>query len=174
MLREIKMGSSTNIADLILQNQAPILVLFYFDALVGPSPFTIHPSNHREALKADLLQNIASYMDVFRENDVFQVCLGNEKLNAVSLIFHIRSDWARGMQEVCMVTLLDVSCKNLLDLYGPSLYQFKDRLVHLEDGYMAFYLNNFSKLKTHPEIKDVSQKINTLLEEFYKNLPRGM
>ncbi len=167
------MGSSANIADLILKNRTPILVLFYFDALVGPSPFTVHPSNHRDALKADLLQNVASYMDVFRENDVFQVCYGNEKLNAVNLIFHIHSDWARGMQETCMLSLLDIGCKNLIDLYGPSLLEFKNQIVHLEDGYKAFYTKSFSKLKTHPEIEDVSQKINALLEELYKSLPGG-
>ncbi len=170
----MKMGSPADIADLILKKRTPIVGLFYFDALVGPNLFTVYPQNLHETLKADhLLQNIASFMDVFRENDVFQVCMANEKINAVNLIFHIHSDWARGMQEVCMVSLLDVGCKNLIDLYGHSFNQFKDQLIHLEDGYKAFYAHSFSKLKTHPEIEDVAKHINALLEEFYKSLPGG-
>ncbi len=168
------MGPPVNIKDLIIKNRGPILVLFYFDALVGPNLFTIYPQSLKETVKVDsLFQNIASYMDVFRENDVFQVCYGNERINAVNLIFHIHSDWARGMQEVCMVSLLEDGCKNLIELYGPKLSQFKDQLIHLEEGYKAFYVNSFSRLKTHPEIKDVSQEIDNLLKECYKNLPGG-
>ncbi len=170
----MKMGTSAGIADLILKNRAPILVLYYFDALIGPNYFAVYPQKYKETLKGDhILQNISSYMDVFRENDVFQVCYGNEKFNSVNLIFHIHSDWARGMQEICMISLLDVGCKNLIDPYGSLLFKFKDQLVNLEDGYKAFYVNSLSKLKTHPEIEDISKQIHAFLKEFYKSLPGG-
>ena len=160
------------IANLGLENHAPILVLSYFDALVGPIPFKIHPENLKDSLKTEILQNIAAHMDVHRENDIFQVCYGNENITALNLIFNIRSEWARGMREICMVSLLDVGCNNLIDTYKPSLTRFKALITQISEGFKGFYINNFSKLKIHPEIKDINQQINTIIEDFYGNLPK--
>ncbi|OLS14632.1 MAG: ADP-ribosylation factor-like 1 [Promethearchaeota archaeon CR_4] len=164
----------TSFTKLNLENRPPILILSYFDSLVGPNPFKFHPENLKESFKAEILQNIASHMDVHRENDLFQICYGNEKINAINLIFSIHSEWARGMREICMVTLVDVGCHNLIDTYRPYLMHFTKLINKIDNGFKGFYVNNVSKLKIHPEIRDINEKINNLIYDFYDSLPKVM
>src|SRR5271157_1753825 len=149
----------------------PVLMFSYFDSVIGPVPFIIIPEKGIYSKESELLQNVASHMDNHKENEIFEIYYGELNLNVLNLIFSVNSDWARGMRELVMCSILEEGNDHLFETYKSQLEFLRDLLIEIPVVYKALYINSFSKLQSFPEIMDIHQQLVELIKKFQVCIP---
>src|SRR5271157_6419553 len=117
----------------------PVLMFSYFDSVIGPVPFIIIPEKGIYSKESELLQNVASHMDNHKENEIFEIYYGELNLNVLNLIFSVNSDWARGMRELVMCSILEEGNDHLYDTYKSYLDFYRELFTEIPDAYKGFY-----------------------------------
>jgi small GTP-binding protein len=138
------------------------LILSYFDNVQGPVVFLRQP----EYLKIEDFATIPLLMNLYREGFFMHEYGGYKSAN---LIFEIPSKYARGGDEILMISLLDEADINP-ELARGSLIRFVDALRKIRDAYKGFYVNS-AKFTANPakfgEIQD-------LFASFASSIPAEM
>ncbi len=141
-----------------------IVAISYFHRKIGPLVFYSYPKN---SLDKDLSVKIANIMDQQFNEGFFTHSF--ENLKSMNYYFEIQSDWARGNNEMLMVSIvLDRQILPEIEEKSSDLcIEFSGRLQSNEEIYTAFYIND---LNYHENEKDLIIKNETLVKAWVKNL----
>ena len=136
-----------------------ILVLSYFDPIVGPRIFLKAP----ESVKDVDLDVIASMMDVY-EDKFFIHISGNIK--SASLIFEIPNLYSRGNRELFQISIvIDINSEINLNLARDLLEGFVNEFKKIEDVYKALYVDS----KKYDGATEKFEEVKNLFFNFYKS-----
>jgi hypothetical protein len=143
-----------------------IVALSYFHRKIGPIVFYAFP---KQELDDQLSARIANIMDQTVSEGFFTLTF-EDKLS-MNFYFEIHSDWARGNNEMVMVSLIfdhQISAEmeqNLMNLCA----EFCSKLQSNEEIYTAFYIsdiNNMEEEDKHLIIKN-NEIVKGLVKELY-------
>lgn len=138
-----------------------ILVLSHFDFQYGPQVILKAP----KSLDDEELENIPALMDLY-EKGFFTHMFG--KFKSANLIFEIPSKYARGTQELLLISyLIDVNSDINLNVTKELLKKFAAKLKDIKNVYKAFH-------KTSEEVSSAIKKfedVKGLFKEFYESFP---
>lgn len=138
-----------------------ILVLSHFDFQYGPQVILKAP----KSLDDEQLENIPALMDLY-EKGFFTHMFG--KFKSANFIFEIPSEYARGTQELLLISyLIDVNSDINLNVTKGLLEKFAAKLKDIKNVYKAFH-------KTSEDISTAIEKfedVRRLFKEFYESFP---
>ncbi|MFX0058764.1 MAG: hypothetical protein ACFE85_13090 [Candidatus Hodarchaeota archaeon] len=142
-----------------------IAALSYFHRKIGPIVFYSYPES---MLDEALSLRIANIMDQTVSEGFFTHSF--ESKNSMNYYFEIHSDWARGNQEMLMVSLIfnqqtppEIE-QNVLGL----LEEFSEKLQANEEIFTAFYINDINNFEDKD--KEIIHKNNSLIKLWVKEL----
>ena len=121
-----------------------IVALSYFHRKIGPIVFYAFP---KQELDDQLAARIANIMDQTVSEGFFTLTF-EDKLS-MNFYFEIHSDWARGNNEMVMVSLIfdhQISAEveqNLMNLCA----EFCSKLQSNEEVYTAFYISDINNME---------------------------
>ena len=142
-----------------------IVALSYFHRKIGPIVFYAFP---RQELDDQLSARIANIMDQTVSEGFFTLTF-EDKLS-MNFYFEIHSDWARGNNEMVMVSLIfdhQISAEveqNLMNLCA----EFCSKLQSNEEVYTAFYISDINNMEE--EDKNLIIKNNEVVKGLVKEL----
>lgn len=142
-----------------------IVALSYFHRKIGPIVFYAFP---KQELDDQLAARIANIMDQTVSEGFFTLTF-EDKLS-MNFYFEIHSDWARGNNEMVMVSLVfdhQISTEmeqNLMNLCAD----FCSKLQSNEEIYTAFYISDINNMEE--EEKNLIVKNNELVKIWVKEL----
>ena len=142
-----------------------IVALSYFHRKIGPLVFYSYPKN---ILEKELAGKIANIMDQQFSEGFFTHSF--ENLKSMNYYFEIHSDWARGNNEMLMVSIV------LDQLIPPEIEEkisilcteFSERLKSNEEIFTAFYINDISNFDEDDQENIV--KNESLIKAWVNNL----
>jgi hypothetical protein len=142
-----------------------IVAISYFHRKIGPKIFYSHPKN---SLDKDLSAKIANIMDFPTVGGGF-FTHSFENLKSMNYYFEIHSDWARGNNEMLMVsTVIDQQILPEIEEKISDLYiEFSEQLQSNEEIYTAFYIDD---LNYHENEKETILKNDALVKALLVNL----
>ena len=127
------------------------LVLSHFDVIEGPKIFLKTPDSAKE----EILEQVPDLLNLYDDGFFVQIFTDFKSTN---LIFNISSDFARGNQEILLVSiLLDIEKDIDLNLAHNLLLEFKRRLRKLPDAFKAFYLTSHKYLGDADKLEEVKE-----------------
>ncbi len=141
------------------------VILSFFNKIIGPSTFHVHPPN---SVSDNIIREIANSMDKISTPGFFSQSWGNIK--TINRYFDLPSQWARGGKEEILVSFL-LPCKSTPDLeqdLQPIAIEFEKKLIDLPDSYKGFYIYD-EKLRS-AEDRTTIECINKALVEQIKDL----
>ena len=142
-----------------------IVALSYFHRKIGPIVFYAFP---KQELDDQLAARIANIMDQTVSEGFFTLTF-EDKLS-MNFYFEIHSDWARGNNEMVMVSLIfdhQISAEveqNLMNLCA----EFCSKLQSNEEVYTAFYISDINNMEE--EDKNLIIKNNEVVKGLVKEL----
>ena len=142
-----------------------IVALSYFHRKIGPIVFYAFP---KQELDDQLSARIANIMDQTVSEGFFTLTF-EDKLS-MNFYFEIHSDWARGNNEMVMVSLIfdhQISAEveqNLMNLCA----EFCSKLQSNEEVYTAFYISDINNMEE--EDKNLIIKNNEVVKGLVKEL----
>ena len=142
-----------------------IVALSYFHRKIGPIVFYAFP---KQELDGQLSARIANIMDQTVSEGFFTLTF-EDKLS-MNFYFEIHSDWARGNNEMVMVSLIfdhQISAEmeqNLMNLCA----EFCSKLQSNEEIYTAFYISDINNMEE--EDKNLIIKNNEIVKVLVKEL----
>jgi hypothetical protein len=140
-----------------------MLLLSYFDRILGPLIFLTNPQNLINELREDYKEQIKSLID--SENDGFFTHTFSPELKTANWIIKLDSKWARGRYELVMISIIISEEEPDFASYEKILEKFVDKVYKITDVFKAFYINN-----EPPQEKDEIQTKYALLKEELNNL----
>ncbi|TFG06855.1 MAG: hypothetical protein EU539_06530 [Promethearchaeota archaeon] len=140
-----------------------MLLLSYFDRIVGPLVFLTNPHNLRKNLDADHVEQIASFLN--SEQDGFFTHTFSPELKTANWVFDLDSKWARGRSELALISAIVSEEEPDYAMYEQVLAKFVDKIKKIPDVYKAFYIN-----KGPVEEKDKIQEKFSIIKEELNNL----
>ncbi|MFX0146482.1 MAG: hypothetical protein ACFE8E_01910 [Candidatus Hodarchaeota archaeon] len=142
-----------------------IVALSYFHRKIGPIVFYSYPI---DLLDDQLSVRIASIMDQTVSEGFFTHSFENR--NSMNFYFEIHSDWARGNQEMLMVSIIfnrqtnsEIE-QNVLTLCT----EFIEKLQSNDEIFTAFYINDINNFEDLD--KELILKNNSLIKTWVKEL----
>lgn len=141
-----------------------IVAISYFHRKIGPLVFYSLPKN---SLDKDLSAKISNIMDQQFNEGFFTHSF--ENLKSMNYYFEIHSDWARGNNEMLMVsTVLDQQISpEIEEKISDLCIEFSEQLKSNEEIYTAFYIND---LNYHENEKEIIVKNEALIKAWLNNL----
>ncbi|TXT61387.1 MAG: putative Histidine kinase [Promethearchaeota archaeon] len=138
-----------------------ILTLSHFDFQYGPQIILKAPKSTDD----EALENIPALMDLY-EKGFFIHMFGNFK--SANLIFEIPSEYARGTQELLLISfLIDVNSDINLNVTKELLKKFASKLKDIKNVYKAFH--KISEDNTEARVK--FEEVKSLFKGFYDSFP---
>ncbi|MFX1590197.1 MAG: hypothetical protein ACFFC1_18815, partial [Promethearchaeota archaeon] len=145
-----------------------IAALSYFHRKIGPIVFYSYP----ESMLDDALSlRIANIMDQTVSEGFFTHSF--ESKNSMNYYFEIHSDWARGNQDMLMVSLIFNQQTNpeIEQSILGLLEEFSERLKSNEEIFTAFYINDINNFEEKD--KEIIHTNNSLVKLWVKELYWG-
>jgi len=143
-----------------------MLLLIYFDKIIGPKAVTSKPNNLIDNLKKETLNQIVSLLDT--GDDGFFTHDFSPELRTANWIFRIPSGWARGSIELIMLTVI-IQKEVEIREYQLEMEKFIEQVKNVDEIYKAFYINNPPSVHKS-EIQKKFKLLNTKLDKLYKIL----
>lgn len=134
-----------------------VVLLTYFDNMLGPTPFLIAPFRAKEGepvLSVPLQRDIAALMDTISSEGYFSHSL--KDINTANYFIELNSRRGRGGKELLCVSIL-AKVKNP-EIFKGALENFAIKFKKIPDVYKAFYI------EAKPEEFGAASK-KTLLEQ---------
>ncbi|MFX1339615.1 MAG: hypothetical protein ACFFDK_13465 [Promethearchaeota archaeon] len=141
-----------------------MLVLSYFDRILGPKVFLTNPQNLIKSLEEDYINQIKSLME--SESTGFFTHNFSSDFKTANWAFNLDSKWARGRSESAMISLIVSEEEPDYSAYEIILSKFVEKLKNIPELYKAFYINSDTITMNKKEI----QHKFTLLKEELNNL----
>ena len=142
------------------------LVLLYFDKHIGPKVFFAFPSEISEKLQ----ETIINLMDITRGDSFFEYRMGGMfKSRIINYMFTLESQWARGNEEMLMISAI---FDRKIDLFMLEfrLKKIVENLINIPKIYKAFYYH--SKKDEDPEVSLLYEKAKDIFQEGYEILKK--
>jgi hypothetical protein len=142
-----------------------IVALSYFHRKIGPLVFYSYPKN---MLEKELASKVANIMDQQFSEGFFTHSFENYK--SMNYYFEIHSDWARGNQEMLMVSII-LDQQISLEVEEKIAFlctEFSERLQSNEEIFMAFYINDINNFDEEDQENII--KNESLIEAWVNNL----
>jgi GTPase SAR1 family protein len=99
----ITIRRNTELRDIEDDDESPIqVILIYFDKNKGPVVYLASPSEVKPSLEAILV----SLLDLDLPEGFFEYNLTEENLTLGNMLFNLRSEWARGEEEILMLSVV--------------------------------------------------------------------
>lgn len=141
-----------------------MLVLTYFNRILGPRIFLTNPQNLINTLDEEYITQIKSLME--SESTGFFTHNFSSEFKTANWTFNLNSRWARGRSESAMISLIVSEEEPDYPTYENILSKFVEKLNSIPELYKAFYLNS----DTIDLKKEEVQNKFTLLKEELNNL----
>ena len=140
-----------------------MLLLIYFDRLIGPKIILTEPKNLLDALGENYTDLIKGLLDSSEEG--FFTHYFSQDLRTANYIFSLKSPVARGYSELLMISAIISEDEPDIQGYKESLTKFVKKIQQFPDIYKAFYINSISMDK-----KEEALKCYNYLKEQFNNL----
>ncbi|MHA1149847.1 MAG: hypothetical protein ACTSR8_16550 [Promethearchaeota archaeon] len=140
-----------------------MLLLIYFNRIIGPSVYLVEPDTLLEDLGEVYIDQIRGIMDTADLG--FSSHYFSKDLQTANYVFKINSTWARGRNELVMITSILSEDEPDLNQYEKRFKRFAEKLQDNPNLFKAFYINNIP-----PEEKEAVQKTFATLESEFKDL----
>ncbi len=145
------------------------LILSHFDVIEGPKILLKAP----ELSEDKALEQIPQLLNLFDEGFFVQIF---SEFKSTNLLFNIPSDYARGRQEILLLSIiLDIDKDIDLNLAQNLLIDFERNLKRIPEAYKAFYIGSHKFIGDREKLEEVrnifldfydySQKTMKALEE---------
>ena len=143
-----------------------MLILTYFNPIIGPDILYSVPENIDKILSEDALSQIKRMMDTATPG--FFAHQFSAELNTANFFFLIPSDWARGKQEMIMIT-------KVIEEEAPNLRayeeEFKNFIAKLRQDHPTIFKAFYKKsppLNYQAEIEEEFENLKREFEELSK------
>ncbi|MFX0070966.1 MAG: hypothetical protein ACFFAO_07745 [Candidatus Hermodarchaeota archaeon] len=136
-----------------------MLLLSYFDRIMGPLVFLTNPQNLANELEEGYVEQINSLLDT--ENNGFFTHNFSPELKTANCLFKIDSIWARGRSELAMISAIVSEEEPDYTTYEEVLSKFVEKIKNIPEIFKAFYIN---KGPTEEE-EEIQSKFSLLKEE---------
>ncbi len=137
-----------------------MIILSYFDRIIGPKVFLTNPTNLIKELNNEYTNQIKSLFESSNINRFFTHYFPPE-LNTANFIFSIASGWARGREEVVMISIIISEEEPDYFVYEKMLTKFVEKLIEIPDMFKAFYIDSGPE----EEKGEIQKKFTNLREE---------
>ncbi|MFX1441936.1 MAG: hypothetical protein ACFFHV_00855 [Promethearchaeota archaeon] len=145
-----------------------MLVLSYFDRILGPKVFLTNPQNLIKSLEDDYINQIKSLME--SESTGFFTHNFSSDFKTANWAFNLDSKWARGRSESAMISLIVSEEEPDYSAYELILSKFVEKLKNIPELYKAFYINSDSIKMNKKEIQNKFTLLKEELNNLYKIL----
>jgi hypothetical protein len=143
-----------------------MLLFIYFNPIIGPDLLEGIPPNVNEIISDDDLDQIKRLMDAATPG--FFTHAFSAELNTANYFFMLPSAWARGKQEMVMITKIIEEESPNLSAYEAEFKKFAQKLKHERPNvYKSLYINN-PPLNFEEEIKSEFEFIKASISELGK------
>ena len=114
----------------------------YFHPILGPDIILASPNNALDNLDVEFINSIKSLLDSAETNSFFTHSF-KENLKTVNYFFTIKSEWARGREEMVMITSILREQDPNLDTYQNEFIKFVGRIKkEIRELHQVFYFRN--------------------------------
>ncbi|TFG19462.1 MAG: hypothetical protein EU529_16295 [Promethearchaeota archaeon] len=137
------------------------LVFSYFDQIKGPEIFYSLP----EEISEKFSKAIKGIFDSTIDNPYFEYILKDQKI--ISLNFEIPSDWARGNNEMVMISIISDK-----DLKSEHFYDLLKEVSNKIKSDMNIYKSLYIKDKTTVEDKEIDEKYTELRQLLFSSFDK--
>ncbi|MHA1649111.1 MAG: hypothetical protein ACTSYB_02865, partial [Candidatus Helarchaeota archaeon] len=143
------------------------LNLNYFNTIRGPQIFFTYPEEANE----NVVQSVANLLNISELiKQKFFLYEGGD-FKTFSLYFEIPSEWARGKKEMLLLSIIlppDYTIENK-DPVRLLLEKVEKEIKQLENGFMAFYEYDYSKMKEYEdEIEMLASEVRDIIKNYSK------
>jgi len=138
-----------------------MLVLSYFDRIIGPKVILTYPENLSEELGEDYLTQVAELLDA--GDDGFFTHNFSPQLRTANWIFSIPSNWARGRTEFLMLSALISEEEPDYSRYKKFFSRFVEKVKKSPLIFKALYMESGPK----DELEEIEAHFEDLKEELY-------
>ncbi|TFF95475.1 MAG: hypothetical protein EU544_02660 [Promethearchaeota archaeon] len=136
-----------------------MLLLLYFDRIIGPKVLLQEPDNLVDDLGEDYLEQIKGLLD---SSDLgFFTHYFSPELNTANYIFDLNSLWARGRAELIMVTAIISEDEPDIESYRRIMEKFVKKLQEYPNLFKAVYINR----GTEEERQNIEENYEILKKE---------
>ena len=140
-----------------------MLILSYFDRIIGPRLFITFPENIIEELGEEYLKQVADLLDT-PDDDGFFTHNFSPELKTANWMFSIPSSWARGRTELMMISVLISEEEPDYFAYEKIFSKFVDRIKIHPQIFKALYRETGPK----GDMEDIKKELEILKEELQK------
>lgn len=137
------------------------LVFSYFDQVKGPEIFFSLPEETSEKIS----KAIKGIFDSTIDNPFFEYILKDQKI--ISLNFEIPSDWARGNNEMVMISIISDK-----DLKSEHFYDYLNEVSNKIKSEMNIYKSLYIKDKTTVEDEEIDKKYTELRQLLFNSFDK--
>jgi len=142
-----------------------MILLFYFDRILGPKLFLTAPNDLIENLERKTSQQIKSLLDSGEEG--FFSHYFTQELKTANWIFKIDSEWARGRTELLMISVIVPEEEPDFTYYENLLSKFVETMKNKPEIFKGLYID--SNIETDgEEIQKYYQIMKEELDNLYK------
>jgi len=138
-----------------------MLLLSYFDRIIGPKIILTYPENLRDELDNEAIKQIRGLLD--SADDGFFTHHFSVDLKTANWIFNLDSSWARGRMELGMLSILLSEEEPDYSFYEKKLSKFVGNIRQIPDIFKAFYI----KMGPKEEKENIKKNFEILKEELH-------
>jgi hypothetical protein len=142
-----------------------MLILSYFDRTLGPRVFLTNPDNLINEIKKEYVDQIVSLLN--SDNKGFFTHTFSPELKTANFLFTIDSKWARGRNELVMISVIISEEEPEYDVYEKTLSKFQSKLREMPEIFKAFYNNGTPEGQSEAVAEKLNQ-IKSALDDLYK------
>jgi hypothetical protein len=144
-----------------------MLILSYFDRITGPKILLTSPPNLKDRLDEKAKQQIKSQLDTSEKG--FFTHYFSPELKTANWLLSIPSPWARGRNELLMVTAIISEEEPDLSFYESILSKFVGKIKNVNEIYKGLYINTKDAIENE-EIQEMFKALKQELDNLYKIL----
>lgn len=136
-----------------------MILLFYFDRILGPKLFLTAPSDLIENLERKTSEQIKSLLDSGEEG--FFSHYFTQELKTANWIFKINSEWARGRAELLMISVIVPEEEPDFTYYENLLSKFIETMKSTPEIFKGLYIDS----NIENERKEIQKYYHIMKEE---------
>ncbi|MHA1764554.1 MAG: hypothetical protein ACTSYC_12475, partial [Promethearchaeota archaeon] len=144
-----------------------MLIVIYFNRILGAEIYFTIPENLREELGEEIIDQIKGL--IYTEEEGFFTHNFSKNVKTANVIFKLNSKWARGRTELILISILLSEEEPDYVYYEKVLKDLIITLKEYPDMYKAFYLTS-TPPNEKEKVVDAYNLLTTELQEFHKRL----
>ncbi|MBD3352229.1 MAG: hypothetical protein GF364_12145 [Candidatus Lokiarchaeota archaeon] len=142
-----------------------MLILTYFHPIIGPDILLVAPHNLLETINPDFIEEIKNYFDT-AEPGFFTHSAQSGNFKTANYFFTVKSGWARGREEMALITKVITEADPNLDAYKNQFVKFISKIKkEIKELYKVFYF------RSPPEDdRDQIKSLVSVLRDYFYDL----